>query len=222
MATKKKAPATAKKWQYETSENTKGDLYIKGMTPPGVAMWPFVFKCKLTYQGKMKEQKGEPVTSKDWQYSLELLFSKKDPLAKDMFKIVEKLSADHFGIKPDKLSSFPIKDGDDKDKEEYEGKYYMTLSMPQDAGPLPVFDTDMDEMVNPSDFYAGCWAAANVAFKTYTTAGRKGVTLYLQSVIKIDDGERIGFDRSKSEREKIKKTAPTKGVKIVNGEVVYN
>lgn len=219
MAKKKTGPVN---WTYETSENAKGDLYVKGNTPPGSVRWPFVFKTTLTYSGRMNQRNGIAPTSKDYQYKTELLFSKKDPMVKKMVASVEKEAAKHFGMKDASKLYLPFKDGDDKEEEDYHGKVFLALSLAQDAGPLPVFDADLDEITNPADIYAGCWAMANIQFKTYNAAGRKGVTVYWNSLTKIDDGERIGFDKTQSEQAKLKKAKPQKGVKIVDGEVVYN
>jgi hypothetical protein len=46
--------------------------------------------------------------------------------------------------------------------------------------------------LNERDFYAGCFARAEIIAYAYDQAGNKGIGLSLQNVQKLRDGDRLG------------------------------
>jgi hypothetical protein len=56
---------------------------------------------------------------------------------------------------------------------------------PQVVGP------DMEEIIDPSDVYRGCWVRATVKAYTYEVSGNKGVAFGLQAMQKTGDDESI-------------------------------
>ncbi len=90
---------------------------------------------------------------------------------------------------PEGLKS-PIKDGDKmEDLEGYEGQYYIKTSSHRKPG---VINRKKEVITNEDDFYGGCYAIATVLVKAYATKGNKGVTIYLNNIQKVKDGEPFG------------------------------
>ena len=87
----------------------------------------------------------------------------------------------------------PIRDGNEKDDEHFQGKVFITArsnDKPQ------VVDMDAEPVMDQDDFYSGCLARADVYIFAYDKAGNKGVSMILNSVQKLGDGERLSGRRS--------------------------
>lgn len=158
---------------------------IKLKTPTFRASFANVFKPRVPFEGQ------EPV------YSVETLFDKKDKENGDMkwLKAAIKQVADAKwgpGKYPKNFKS-PIKDGDEKELEGYAGHWFLTVKSKQKPG---VVDKNLDEIIEPSEFYSGCYARATVVVKTYSTAGNNGVAVYLQNLQKVKDGEAFSGKRN--------------------------
>lgn len=86
-----------------------------------------------------------------------------------------------------------LKDGDeDADLEknpELEGHYYMTISSKTRPG---VVDKDLDDIIDSSEVYSGCYARVSMNCFAYNTSGNRGVTFGLNHVQKIADGDYLG------------------------------
>lgn len=161
---------------------------IKLTTPVFRASFANVFKPRVPFEGQ------EAV------YSIEPLFSKKgfhgkgatdaDKKSGDMKWLKEAIKqvADAkwgAGKWPKNFKS-PIKDGDEKELDGYPGNWFLTVKSKNKPG---VVDRQLNEIIDPADFYSGCWARATVTVKWYSTAGNNGVAVYLQNIQKFDDGE---------------------------------
>lgn len=80
-------------------------------------------------------------------------------------------------------------DGDtDKDDEVYAGHYYISAKSSKKP---PVFDENNEEILDPDDFYSGCFGRACVNFYPYNV-GSNGIAAGLQSLKKLADGEPLG------------------------------
>jgi len=84
----------------------------------------------------------------------------------------------------------PLRDGDDErpDQEEFEGCYFMNANSNLRPG---VLDLDKNEILDPSDFYSGCYGRASVNFFPYNSAGNKGIACGLNNLQKLTDGESL-------------------------------
>lgn len=146
------------------------------ITPTFRVSFPAIFKPKA-FEGQ------EP------KYSIVMLFSKKDDISKlkDAARaaIVEKWGADK--SKHPKNLRLPFRDGDDKqDLQGYAGCIYVSASSKTQAG---LVDQRKQPILVESDFYAGCYARAEIIAFAYDKAGNKGVSFALQNVQKIKDGD---------------------------------
>lgn len=155
--------------------NTKSDS-IKITTPKFRVSFANVFKPRSPFEGQ------EPV------YSLDALFSKKEHKDMVWLKSAIKQAADSkwgAGKWPKNFKS-PIKDGDEKELDGYPGSFFLTLKSKTKPG---IVDQKLQEIIEPSEFYSGCYARATVVVKAYSTAGNNGVAVYLGNIQKDSDGD---------------------------------
>lgn len=156
---------------------------LKLKTPTFRASFANVFKPRVPFEGQ------EAV------YSVETLFDKKEHKDMKWLKEAIKTVADAkwgAGKWPKNFKS-PIKDGDEKELEGYAGHWFLTIKSKQKPG---VVDTQLQEIIEPSEFYSGCYARATIVVKTYSTAGNNGVACYLQNLQKVKDGEAFSGKRN--------------------------
>ena len=106
--------------------------------------------------------------------------------------MVEKFGADR--KKWPKHFRLPIRKAEEKEKDGnlpkgYEpGMHFMNMKSkyrPQ------LVDQDMQDIIDPSDFYRGCWARASVKPYWYEMKGNKGIAFGLQALQKTDDDDSI-------------------------------
>lgn len=55
-----------------------------------------------------------------------------------------------------------------------------------------VVDADLNPILNPAEFYSGCYGRASINFFAYNNAGSKGISAGLQNLQKLEDGEPLG------------------------------
>ncbi len=158
------------------------------MTPAFRVSFPNVFKPKAAYEN------SEPT------YNLQMLFPK-DPesheypdnvkqFAGDLKKLkalAKKAKTEKFGDK--KMGAgfrSPFRDGDEKVYDGYKGMTFVNAKSKQKPG---IVDRSNEEIIDPNEFYAGCWARATLVAFAYDTAGNKGVAFGLQNIQFLGDGE---------------------------------
>lgn len=156
------------------------------MTPVFRASYPNLFKAK----------KNE-LNGKD-EYSVVALFKKGEDLSV-LMKAAEEALIEKWGADktkwPQKLKS-PFRDQAERGKivdgktvlpAGYEaGAIFLTLKSTQRPG---VVDQSVQAILDPSAFYAGCFARATVRAATYDQAGNRGVSFYLQNVQLVKAGD---------------------------------
>lgn len=84
-----------------------------------------------------------------------------------------------------------VKDNGEPYGAECKGHWVMTASCKQDHQPR-VVDTNMQDIINPSDIYSGMYGRVSVNFYAYNFQGKKGIGCGLQHVQKLRDGEPLG------------------------------
>lgn len=129
------------------------------------------------------------------KYSASLLISKKDEKTiKKIESEIENAKKEHkdkWGGKiPGNLKS-PLRDGDTDrpDDESYAGHYFINANKDPDHGKPIVVDKDLNEIMDTTEFYSGCYGNASLSFFGYNTSGNKGVGCGLEGVQKTRDGE---------------------------------
>lgn len=145
----------------------------KCITPEFRVSFPAVFKPKAFENQEAK-------------YSLVMLFDSDTdlkPLKRAaMNAIVEKWGADK--AKWPKNLRMPFRDGDEKEFEGYKGKTFVSASSKTRPG---LVDAKVQPIITEEQFYAGCWARAEVIAFAYDTMGNKGVSFSLQNIQKLRD-----------------------------------
>lgn len=133
------------------------------------------------------------------KYSASILIPKKDKatlkkIEKAIQKAAEEGKSKHFGGKVPKNLRSPLRDGD-VDREEdpaYEGMMFINANNLSKPG---IVDEDLNKIIDPDEFYSGCYGRASLVFFAYNFEGTsKGVGVQLVGAQKTEDGERLaGF-----------------------------
>lgn len=101
------------------------------------------------------------------------------------------------GKKPANLKT-TLRDGDAEpptDGEEFEGCYFMNLSS---KGAPGIVDGRGQRITDPTEVYSGCYCRVSVNAFPYKAMGNVGVSVGLNNVQKVRDGEPLG-GRSRAE-----------------------
>ncbi|ADI00507.1 DUF2815 family protein [Salisediminibacterium selenitireducens] len=98
---------------------------------------------------------------------------------------------DRFGGKVPSNVKSPLRDGDTDrpDDPAYENSYFINASDKMKPG---IVGPDREDLMNPSEFYSGCYGRASLNFYVYNVNGNKGVSAGLQNLMKTEDGEPLG------------------------------
>lgn len=82
-----------------------------------------------------------------------------------------------------------MRDGDEKDKDVYNGCYYVNARCNTRPG---IVDRKKVPIVDEEEVYSGMWAIVSVPFYAYDKSGNKGVACGLNNVMKFKDDEHLG------------------------------
>lgn len=131
------------------------------------------------------------------KYSVSLLIPKDDKKtlkkirdAIEEAKTNERANKVFGGKKPAKMKE-PLRDGDEErpDDPVYANCYFIGANSPTKP---KIVDRSMEEILDPEDFYSGCYGRASINFYAYNTAGNRGIACGLNALQKIKDGEPLG------------------------------
>jgi hypothetical protein len=171
--------------------------YSKKVTTPKFRVgYHSVFNGQVNDQGKRK-------------FDLTMVFEPGQDLSA-LEKAVKEAIAEEWGEKPPKNIKTPFKRHTDEgeDGERYCDKMPDLYTDDEDAvfvrgstyNPPGIIDRERNYIMEDSDFYSGCYARATVVAATYELqSGKKGVTLYVNNIQKLDEGDAIGGVRTKAE-----------------------
>lgn len=129
-------------------------------------------------------------------YNATILIQKDD---KDTLKAIEtainaakeKGIQEQWGGKLPKKYADPLHDGEDKE-DTYEGfDGVMYLNAKSNRRPK-VVDKHLDPILDAEDFYSGCYGIVTLSFWPYNRQGNVGVSVSLDNIMKVKDGERLG------------------------------
>jgi hypothetical protein len=128
------------------------------------------------------------------KYSVSLIIPKSDTetVAKfqKAFEDAANTNAAFFGGAVPKGLKGGLRDGDaEKDDPAYANSYFVNANSAQKPG---VVDADMNAIIDPSEFYSGCYGRASVTLYPYNASGSKGIAVGLNNVQKTEDGEKLG------------------------------
>lgn len=153
----------------------------KMTTPTGRVSFPYVFeKAKSLEAGK------------EGKYEITLYIPKSEDISK-LRANLEKVAREAFGAKfqsLEKLKHPPIKDGDDKDPSDPAYGHWIVRA--KSAKRPVVVDGARSPIESKDALYGGCFGRINITPASYAIPTGWGVTLYLNAVQKVKDGERFG------------------------------
>jgi len=148
------------------------------------------FAFPKVFVPEASEEGGEP------KYSVALLIPKtdKENIAK-INKAIEDCKASnaaYFGGSVPKVLKGGLRDGDterDTDRyPEYAGNLFINASSFQKPS---VVDVDVQPILDPNEFYSGCYGRASLTFYPYNGKAN-GIACGLGNLQKMEDGEKLG------------------------------
>ena len=144
---------------------------------------------------------GEGQTPK---YSVMLLIPKSDVgtinrIKKAIDAAAQKGISTKFGGKLPAILKTTLKDADkdtDQDGEVFADKWDYTaghyiINVSSKIQPQ-IVDADCNPIINPTEFYSGCYGRASINFFAYNNQGNKGISAGLNNLQKLEDGESLG------------------------------
>lgn len=144
---------------------------------------------------------GEGQTPK---YSVMLLIPKSDVgtvtrIKKAIDAAAQKGLSTKFGGKLPAVLKTTFKDADvdtDQDGEVFADKWDYTtghyiINVSSKVQPQLV-DAELNPIINPVEFYSGCYGRASINFFAYNNNGNKGISAGLNNLQKLEDGESLG------------------------------
>lgn len=92
----------------------------------------------------------------------------------------------------------PLRDGDleREDDETYADHYFLNASSFRQPG---IVDKDRQAIIDPDEFYSGCYGRASINFYAFNSNGNKGIAVGLNNLQKLKDGERLAGGASAEE-----------------------
>lgn len=162
---------------------------------------------RVSYPNVFKAKKND-LNGKD-EFSIVALFKKGEDLSA-LKAAAQKAITDKWG--PDKAKwptnlRSPFRDQAERAKEvdgkrilpagHEEGAIFINLKSSQRPG---VVDQNVQDILDESLFYAGCWARASVNAYAYDQKGNKGVSFGLGNIQKVRDGDPLG-NRARPEQD---------------------
>lgn len=128
------------------------------------------------------------------KYSVSIIIPKSDTKTiadiNAAFEKVKAASTTLFGGSVPKMLKGGLRDGDaEKDDAAYANSYFINANSVNKPG---VVDNDLNPIIDPSEFYSGCYGRASITFYPYNSNGSKGIACGLNNIQKTDDGEQLG------------------------------
>ncbi len=140
----------------------------------------------------------------DAKYSVMLLIPKSDVGTIDRIKkaidaAAQKGLSTKFGGKLPAVLKTTLKDADKDTNQDGEvfkdvwdntaGHYIINVSSKNQP---QIVDANLNPIINPVEFYSGCYGRASINFFAFNTNGNKGISAGLNNLQKLEDGEPLG------------------------------
>lgn len=138
------------------------------------------------------------------KYSVMLLIPKSDVGTVSRIKsaieaAAQKALSTKFGGKRPAVLKTTLKDADvdtDMDGERFADKWDYTaghyIINVSSKNPPQIVDAALNPIINPSEFYSGCYGRASINFFAYNNNGNKGISAGLNNLQKLEDGDPLG------------------------------
>lgn len=157
--------------------------YVKVLTP----------ECRLDFPRLFEPWPADKRIDPN-KYTASLIFKKSDDESWETLRgFIDQTIEDRWGRKIPKGRMDPILDGDEKEEEAYQGCWFFrvkTKIKPRIYKIERVNGTpSYVRIVDPSEIYAGCYVKVQVHPFAYTGKEGSGVSLSLNSMLLVRDGE---------------------------------
>ncbi|WP_028125407.1 DUF2815 family protein [Eremococcus coleocola] len=165
------------------------NLKTRVLLPNVRLSYPFIWEPRAQFDGGKEK------------YSASLLIDKGDTQTMEKVQQAIKNAAQagvaKFGGKVPDLNKIrtPLRDGDERDDEAYQGHYFINASSIQAP---QIVDSNVDPIIDRNEVYAGCYANVTVNFYAYNVNGNRGIACGLGNIQKVADGEPLGGRTSAS------------------------
>jgi len=97
--------------------------------------------------------------------------------------------ASKWGGKEPKKLDLPLRDGDDKDDENYEDMWYVNAKCNTRPG---IVDKNLNPITDEEEIYSGVWCYVSVTFYGYDVSGNRGIACGLNNLKKFKDDDKFG------------------------------
>lgn len=157
--------------------------------------------CKLSYPHVFEKYQGQD--NEEGKYMTNVL------IPKDEKKTIEAIEAaieeakkagivSKWGGKEPKKFTNPLRDGDEKEDEIYEGNMFLNAKSSKRPG---VVDKNCSPITDEDEIYGGVWCYVSVTFFPYDFNGNKGVGCALNNLKKFKDDDPIGGGKQTAESD---------------------
>lgn len=149
-------------------------------------------KVRFSYANVFKPVANEE--GKTPKYSVSIIIDKDDKETIERinkaFEKTKASSATFFGGTVPKALKGGLRDGDaEKNDPAYANSYFINANSVLKPG---VVDSSLNPIIDPDEFYSGCYGRASITFYPYNQQGSKGIACGLGNLQKLEDGERLG------------------------------
>lgn len=135
------------------------------------------------------------------RYNISIIIPKTNTKAVEKIrKAIEATFNDSVGFFSGKLPKVwknPLRDGDtEKEDEAYSGAYFLSANSRFKPG---VVDANCEPIIDPEEFYSGCYGNVSINFYPFNVNGNKGIACGLCNLQKTKDGERLSGSGTSAE-----------------------
>lgn len=149
------------------------------------------FRASYAYvwEPRAPDEDSEP------KFGISMLFPKKDTDMRPMKKAALAAARKKWGSKAESMMKMgrlklPFRDGDEErgDDPVYKGVIFVNANAKRKP---QIVDKEVQPILEPEEFYSGCWARATVNFFPFDVKGNRGVGVGLNNIQKLSDGDRL-------------------------------
>lgn len=164
------------------------------MITPKVTDTKVVFgPCRLSYTHVFKPYVPEGTDEKG-KYMTNVLIPKSEKeTVKALQQAIEAAKkqaiVSKWGGKEPKKIELPLRDGDEKDDENYEDMWYVNAKCNTRPG---LVDKNLETITDEEEIYSGVWCYVSVTFYGYDVSGNRGIACGLNNLRKFKDDEKFG------------------------------
>lgn len=149
--------------------------------------------CRLSYTHVFNKYTPEG-NAEDGKYMTNVLIPKGEKetikALQDAIEAAKKAGIiSKWGGKEPKKLDMPLRDGDEKDDENYADHLFVNAKSNTRPG---IVDKNKVPVVDEEEVYSGVWAIISVSFYAYDKNGNRGVACSLNNIMKFKDDERFG------------------------------